>query len=74
MSDSTKLDDLITVDEAAEMRGVSRSAIRDLIRRNRIRRIDRFGRTLVYRSDIENYQTGKAGRPPKTPHTGDDRQ
>ena len=72
MSDDINLNDLITVEEAAAIRGVSRSAIWDLIHRKRIRRIDRFGRTLLSRSEVSAYVPGKAGRPPK-PHNGESR-
>lgn len=59
------INDLITVDEAVVIRGVTRATIWDMIRREKIRRVDRFGRTLVYRSEIINYKPGKAGRPAK---------
>ena len=60
-----RVDDLITVGEAAGIRGVSRNAIWDLINRGKIRAERIFGRVLVYRTEIENYTPDKAGRPPK---------
>lgn len=56
--------DLITIAEAARLRGVSRSAISELVRRGRLRSIEMFGRVLVYRSEVESFQKQKPG--PKT--------
>jgi excisionase family DNA binding protein len=56
--------DLITIAEAARLRGVSRSAISELVRRGRLRSIEMFGRVLVYRSVVESFQKQKPG--PKT--------
>lgn len=56
--------DLITIAEAARLRGVSRSAISELVRRGRLRSVDMFGRVLVYRSEVEGFQKQKPG--PKT--------
>jgi excisionase family DNA binding protein len=56
--------DLITIAEAARLRGVSRSAVSELVRRGRFRSIEMFGRTLVYRSEVESFQKQKPG--PKT--------
>lgn len=58
--------DLISQAEAARLRGVTRAAIQDLVRRGRIRSVNVGGRSLVYRSEIENYQRGEAGRPSKS--------
>jgi excisionase family DNA binding protein len=55
--------DLISQAEAARLRGVTRAAIQDLVRRGRIRSVNVGGRSLVYRSEIVNYQKGEAGRP-----------
>lgn len=60
------LDDLISQAAAAKLRGVTRAAIADLIKRNRIASVEVGGRRLVYRSEIENYKIGAAGRPQKT--------
>jgi len=58
------LQDLISQAEAARLRGVSRAAIRDLIRRGRLTTVLIGGRELVYRSEIEGFQKEKPG--PKT--------
>ncbi len=55
--------DLISQAEAARMRGVTRAAIQDLVRRGRIRSVSVGGRALVYRSEIEGYEQGEPGRP-----------
>jgi excisionase family DNA binding protein len=53
--------DLISQAEAARLRGVTRAAIRDLIRRGRIRSVTLGGRDLVYRSEIEAFEKEKPG-------------
>jgi len=58
------LTDLISQAEAARMRGVTRAAIRDLIRRQRLRSVKVGGRELVYRSEVEAFEKEKPG--PKT--------
>jgi len=58
-----EMGDLISQAEAARLRGVTRAAIQDLVRRGRIRSIDVGGRALVYRSEIANYEQGEPGRP-----------
>jgi excisionase family DNA binding protein len=55
--------DLISQTEAARLRGVTRAAIQDLVRRGRIRSVNVGGRALVYRSEVENYEKGEPGRP-----------
>ena len=45
--------DLITQSEAAELRGVSLSAIANLVRRGRLDTVERFGKTLVSRSQVQ---------------------
>jgi excisionase family DNA binding protein len=55
--------DLISQTEAARLRGVTRAAIQDLVRRGRIRSVNVGGRALVYRSEIVNYEQGEPGRP-----------
>jgi excisionase family DNA binding protein len=58
--------DLISQAEAARLRGVTRAAIQDLVRRGRIRSVNVGGRALVYRSEIDSYEKGEAGRPRMT--------
>ena len=62
--DEGELSDLISQAEAARIRGVSRAAIRDLIRRKRLRSVSVGGRELVYRSEVEAFEKDKPG--PKT--------
>lgn len=60
------MSDLISQAEAARLRGVTRAAIQDLVRRGRIRSVNVGGRALVYRGEIEDYEPGEPGRPRKT--------
>lgn len=57
------MSDLISQAEAARLRGVTRAAIQDLVRRGRIRSVEVGGRSLVYRNEIESYEKGDPGRP-----------
>jgi excisionase family DNA binding protein len=57
------LSGLISQAEAARLRGVTRAAISDLIRRGKIRSVRVAGRELVFRDEIHNYKAGAAGRP-----------
>jgi hypothetical protein len=47
------MSDLITQSEAAELRGVSLSAIANLVRRGRLDKVERFGKTLVKQSQVQ---------------------
>ena len=60
------VDDLISVQEAARLRGVSAASIFQLIARGRLRSERLIGRTLVYRSEIEDFEPQKPGVKPKT--------
>ena len=55
--------DLITPAEAARVRGVTRAAISDLVRRGRLRSTDVGGRPFLYRSEVENFEKIVEGRP-----------
>ena len=55
---------LITVTEAAQLRGVSRAAMHELIQRGRLRCERMFGRVLLYRSEVLLFEKEKPG--PKT--------
>ena len=55
------LSDLISQAEAARIRGVTRAAIRDLIRRKRLRSVEVGGRELVYRREIETFEKNTPG-------------
>ncbi len=56
--------DLITQAEAARLRGVSRTAISELIERGRLRSVSIAGRLLVYRSEVLAFER-KPGGPAK---------
>jgi excisionase family DNA binding protein len=58
---SNSIDDLITVTEAAQLRGVSRAAIHELVQRGRLRSEKMFGRVLLYRSEVEAFERDKPG-------------
>jgi len=52
--------------EAARIRGVSKQAIADLIRRGRLTKVSVAGRILVLRSEVETFVAQpKLGRPAK---------
>ena len=52
-ADDVDMSDLMTQSEAAELRGVSLSAIANLVRRGRLDKVERFGKTLVKRSQVQ---------------------
>jgi excisionase family DNA binding protein len=52
---------LIPIIEAANLRGVSRSAILQLIQRGRLRAETVLGKQLVYQSEVENFSEQKRG-------------
>jgi excisionase family DNA binding protein len=60
-------DEMITQSEAAEIRGVSLGAINELVRRGKLRSAERFGKRLVYRSDVEAYEPSPGGWPKGRP-------
>lgn len=47
------LSDLITQKEAAELRGVSLAAITNLVKRGRLTKFGRFGKSLVSRREVQ---------------------
>ncbi len=53
--------DLITVAEAATIRGVMPNAIRKLIDRGRLRSVNIYGRVLVYRADVLAFERKPPG-------------
>lgn len=55
--------DWVSQAEAARMRGVSRQAIRKLIKNGRLKSIVVGGHTLVSRTEILNFEPQQAGRP-----------
>lgn len=52
---SPRLDDLITQSEAAAIRNVSVAAINELVQRKRLQVVERFGRKLLYRHEVESF-------------------
>jgi excisionase family DNA binding protein len=60
------LERFISQAEAAKLRGVSKQAIANLIRRGRLSSVVVAGRTLLDREEVENFVAQpKLGRPPK---------
>ena len=59
--DEDVVSDLISQAEASRIRGVTRAAIRDLIRRERLRSVTVGGRELVYRAEAEGFEKEKPG-------------
>ncbi|HEX8197582.1 MAG TPA: helix-turn-helix domain-containing protein [Pyrinomonadaceae bacterium] len=57
--------ELITPSDAAKIRGVSRAAVSDLIKRGRLSSYEIGGRTFVNRKEVEEFESIKSGRPPK---------
>ena len=55
---------LITIKEAATLRGVSRSAILQLIQRGRLKSETVLGKHLVYRNDLEEFKEQRPGPAP----------
>jgi len=56
-------EELLTVTQAAELRGVSRQAINHLIRQNKLDAVDIAGRRFVRRSALEKFEPDRGGRP-----------
>lgn len=55
---------LLTITEAAKLRGVSRAAIHELVQRGRLRAERMFGRVLLYRNEVETFEKEKPGPKP----------
>ncbi len=53
--------ELLTVDEAARIRGVVPSAIRNLVYRGRLASVRLYGRMLLYRAEVEGFEMEKPG-------------
>ena len=54
--------DLISLTQAAEIRGVTMQAIQDLIRRGRLEAVEVAGRRLLRRTDVLNFKPEVGGR------------
>jgi excisionase family DNA binding protein len=59
------LSELISVPEAAEMRGVSNQAIHQLMKRGRLTAIEVGGRKFLLRKEVEAFVPDVGGRPRK---------
>ncbi len=60
------MSDLVTRTQAAELRGVTRAAIADLIKRGRLQPIEIAGRAFLSRREVESFEPEPGGRPPGT--------
>jgi excisionase family DNA binding protein len=58
----SKMDDLISIAEAARLRGVTHGAIRNLIDRKRLPVQEIAGRRVVHRADVLAFNPEKGGR------------
>jgi hypothetical protein len=64
-------DDLITLQEAAELRGYAGvSAVSRLISRERLRVFEKYGRKLVSRAEVKAYAPSQGGRPSEKARRG----
>ncbi|MDQ6785445.1 MAG: hypothetical protein M3033_01310 [Acidobacteriota bacterium] len=63
MNKETK--DLITMQTAAELRGISRQGIFNLIKRGKLSVVEIDGVKFLNRNEVENYEKEKGGRPKK---------
>jgi hypothetical protein len=60
----SSLDDLITQAEAARLRGVTRSAISDLVKRGKLKKVQKVGAVLfLSRREVLSYTPEVGGRP-----------
>jgi excisionase family DNA binding protein len=57
------LDDLISQADAAELRGVSRASINELVKRGRLKTVEIGGKIFLYRSEVETFEPQPGGRP-----------
>jgi hypothetical protein len=67
-ADKGEMEDLISQAEAARIRGVTKAAIADLVKRGRLNTKEVAGRPLVYRSEVENFESQQGwpkGKPRK---------
>jgi hypothetical protein len=57
--------DWVTQKEAADERGVELNVVGNWVARGRVSHKDAYGKRLVSRSEVLNYQPSKGGRPSK---------
>ena len=63
-------DDMITQADAAFIRGVSHEAIRDLVRRGRLKVFKIGGKPFLSKKEVKAFKPQVGGRPPKTNKKG----
>ena len=63
MSQQPDIKDMISISDAAQIRGVSHGAIQDLIKRGRLASFEVGGRRLLSRKEVESFQPKSIGRP-----------
>jgi excisionase family DNA binding protein len=59
-------DELVTIQEAATLRGVTRTRIYQWVNEGRLRKEEKYGRSLVYRSEVLAIEALPGGRPNKS--------
>ncbi len=64
LNETQSLKDLISQAEAARIRGVTRAAISDLIRRGRLVSVEIAGRLLVHKREVESFEKQTPGPKP----------
>lgn len=58
-------DELLTVSQAAELRGTTRQAINYLVRQRKLPVVEIAGKRFIKRGDLDSFTPDKGGRPPK---------
>lgn len=66
MKKKEDMSDLISISEAARLRGVTHGAIQDLIARGKLTATEVAGRRLLKRGDVVSFEPSTPGRPPKS--------
>jgi excisionase family DNA binding protein len=61
----TDIADLISISEAARLRGVSHAAIQDLLMRGKLSAVEVAGRRLLSRAEVASFQPEPVGSPGK---------
>lgn len=67
--DNTDISDLISQKEAAELRGVSRSAINELVKRGRLQVVEIAGKKFLSRQEVIDFEGQKGRRLEEKPDT-----
>jgi hypothetical protein len=63
-------DDLVTVTEAARLRGVSKARVKQWLAAGRLKRVEKYGRVLVSRREVMSLKPLAGGRPSKKKAAG----